>query len=144
MANKQRSRLEEQILEILEKAEHEPRWRRWLRQITGLRLRFYRYRLTHPIRAPRWWRTTNLAAWTGYIGAFVFVFLALIVAKWIHWLAQVFALLSLLALYIPILLNFRRPVYPSSQRWRGRDISLSRRSPLWRIRTYWDRLRRQR
>ncbi len=136
------SRLEEQILEILEKAEREPRWRRVLRQ-----LRRPRVRLPRPGR--RWPRLALPRDTALLAAAFLIALLAIVVRDWSRTLAQLLAILSLLAFFAPVVRQLAgggqwAPDRP--RRWRGRDIDLPppRRGLSGWIRYQWWRLRNRR
>lgn len=133
------SRLEEQIRQILEQAEREPRWRRWLRRVP--RARPYQVVRSFPGRR----RTVIDSTWAWLAGTFGLALLAILVAEWSRTLATLVAIGSLVVFFAPIVTGFRgRAVdVPGSRRWRGRDIDLPPRPYgiggrvrywLWRLR----------
>ncbi|MDI3339745.1 MAG: hypothetical protein QJR03_04360 [Sphaerobacter sp.] len=131
MTKKRYTRAEEEILQILDKVDREPAWRRLRR---GLRRR----RLPRP-RSP-----LNLAAdWLWIAVSFGLALVAILVRDWSATLALLLAIASLIAFFSPIALQWRRPSPPAVQRWRGKDISLPPRRTgiigelryqLWRLR----------
>jgi hypothetical protein len=133
------SRLEQQILEILEKAEREPWWRRALRLVR--RPRFPRARCRFPgthFSLPE--NTVLLAA------AFLLALLAVLVSDWSRTLAMLLAIASLLSFFTPVVRQFVRGnswAPSSARRWRGRDIDLPppRRGLLGWLRYQWWRRR---
>ncbi|MCX7624171.1 MAG: hypothetical protein RMK01_09230 [Thermomicrobium sp.] len=143
MPKEQRSsRLEEQILEILEKAEREPGWRRLLRRLRRPRPWTWRRRPRWPHRSlPQ--NTALLAA------AFLLALLAVVIRDWSRTLALLLAILSLLAFFTPVVRQLKggggwSPDRP--RRWRGRDIDLPppRRGVTGWLRYQWWRIRQRR
>jgi len=136
------SRLEEQILEILEKAEREPLWRRFLRRL--------RHPLHRPLRPRRRWPELRLPQGTALLAAaFVLALLAVVVRDWSRTLALLLAIASLSAFFAPVVQQLVRgsswtPDQP--RRWRGRDIDLPppRRGLTGWIRYQWWRFRHRR
>ncbi len=135
------SRLEEQILEILEKAEREPAWRR-------LWWRFRRPRLRPPRPRRRWPRLTLPQDTALLAAAFLLALLAVLVRDWSRTLALAFATLSLVSFFTPVvrqLVRGRGWTPDAPRRWRGRDIDLPppRRGLAGWLRYQWRRLRRR-
>jgi|ThiBio_1000_plan_1041568.scaffolds.fasta_scaffold10189_2 Flp pilus assembly protein TadB len=118
MAKKRYTKLEEEIIQILDAKEQEPAWRK-------VSLRRFRPRL--PRRQPR--RPglddrpgkANGLIWLG--ATFGLALIAIMVASYSHALALVLALICILVFLSPIVLSRRTdPIYRSSRQWRGRDL----------------------
>jgi hypothetical protein len=141
---KRATRLEEQIREILEQAEREPGWRRWLRRLRHPRpqLRVIRWRV--PQQRP----VAIEPAWVWLGATFGLAFLALLVADWSRTLAILLAISCLIVFFLPVVARFRRSseTGSSARRWRGRDIDLPPPSSglAGRLRTWWWHLRHRR
>lgn len=114
MAKKRYTKVEEEIIQILNEADREPAWRR------------LRPRIRRPRRGPRPPRRFKLdATWLWYGGSFGLALLAVIVAGWSATLALILAILSIVAFLSPIVLQYTRPrAGPPVHQWRGRDIDL--------------------
>lgn len=115
MAKKRYTKLEEEIIQILDAKEHEPAWRKFS-------LRRYRPRL--PRRRTRIPGTPGKANGLIWLGAtFGLALLAIMVSGYSHALALVLALVCILVFLSPIVLSRRTdPIYRSSRQWRGRDV----------------------
>lgn len=141
--NRRSTRLEEQIREILEQADREPAWRRWLRRVRRPRARL-EARPPRPRR--RAWSIEPTWAWLG--ATFGLALLAIVLSDWSRTLAMLLAISSLIVFFAPIVARFRRgPVEVSgSRRWRGRDIDLPppRIGLVGRLRYWLWRLRQRR
>lgn len=137
MAKKRYTRVEQEILQILDEADREPGWR-------GLRRRLSRPR---PRRSrpstPR--RTFKLEGIVPFVASFALALAAVFVAGSSHTLAAGLAIVSILVFLSPFVLRQRGPraVSPAVHRWRGRDIELPPprggvvgeiRYRLWRLR----------
>jgi hypothetical protein len=117
MAKKRYTKLEEEIIQILDAKEQEPAWRK-------VSLRRFRPRL--PRRQPRRpgpddhpGKASGLI-WLG--ASFGLALIAIMVASYSHALALVLALICILVFLSPIVLSRRTdPIYRSSRQWRGRD-----------------------
>lgn len=134
MAKKRYTRVEEEILQILNEADREPRWQRvstWLA----------RRRRPGP-RAPR--RTFRVEGIVPFVVSFALALGAIFLAGWSHSLAAALAILSIIVFLSPFVIR-RGPtaLSPSVHRWRGRDIELPPvrsglvgeiRYRLWRLR----------
>lgn len=114
MAKKRYTKAEEEILQILNDADHEPVWRR---------VHMPRRSPGKPPRAPR--HLPFDSSWLWIIVSFGLALLAILVGDWSETLAVLFAILSVLAFLSPIVLN-RRPagMGQTARQWRGRDIDL--------------------
>lgn len=133
MAKKRYTKVEEEILQILDEADREPAWRR-LRNVRG------------PRRGPRRPRLPGGidGTWVWYGASFGLALLAVILSGWSQTLALLLAILSILAFLSPIVLQRRSGALgPEVRRWRGRDIDLPPRRAgiigeiryrLWRLR----------
>ncbi len=136
MAKKRYTRVEEEILQILNEADRETRWQRlsaWLAR---------RRRPRPRTRVPR--RTFRIEGIAPFVASFALALAAIFLAGWSHSLAALLAILSIVIFLSPFVIR-RRPTTlgPSVHRWRGRDIELppSRggvvgeiRYRLWRLR----------
>ncbi|HET9014683.1 MAG TPA: hypothetical protein VFN57_03760 [Thermomicrobiaceae bacterium] len=136
MAKKRYTRVEEEILQILNEADHEPAWRRarsWLSR-GGRRRR----------RPPTPRRTLRIEALVPFVLSFALALAAIFVAGSSHTVAGVLAIASILVFLSPFVSRRgQSAMTPSVHRWRGRDIELppSRggfigeiRYRLWRLR----------
>ena len=134
MAKKRYSRVEEEVLQILNEADREPRWRR---------LRLWLSRPRRPrSTTPR--RTLRIEGVAPFVASFVLALVAIFVAGSSHTLAAALAIASILVFLSPFVLRRGpRAMSPSVHRWRGRDIELPPRRGgvvgelryrLWRLR----------
>ncbi|MFO7271375.1 hypothetical protein [Sphaerobacter thermophilus] len=132
MAKKRYTRVEEEIIQILDKVDREPAWKR-LRPRRG------------PSRRPPGPRRPRVTApdwiWIGV--AFGLALIAIVARDLSAALAMILAIASILAFFAPIVLRWRAPSPPPIQRWRGKDIDLPPRRAgimgeiryqLWRLR----------
>ncbi|HUZ02281.1 MAG TPA: hypothetical protein VMU89_18195 [Thermomicrobiaceae bacterium] len=134
MAKKRYTRVEEEILQILNEADRESRWQRlstWLARHRRPRT-----------RTPR--RTFRIEGIVPFVASFALALAAIFLAGWSHNLAAVLAISSIVVFLSPFVIRRRSTTLaPSVHRWRGRDIELppSRggivgeiRYRLWRLR----------
>lgn len=114
MAKKRYTKAEEEIIQILNEADHEPVWRR---------VRLPRGSQRRGPRPPREFRFDTTWLWFG--ASFGLALVAILIAGWSQTLAILLAILSILAFLSPIVVS-RRPSHaaPEIRRWRGRDIDL--------------------
>jgi len=143
MPEQQRTtRLEEQIREILEQAEREPAWRRWLRRLRRSRLRLSRRRIGQQFS------TAIEPAWIWLGVTFGLALLALLLSEWSRTVAMLLAISCLLVFFAPVIARVRPPgdTVSSGRRWRGKDIDLPRAPSgvVWRLRAWWWHFRRRR
>lgn len=115
-----RSRLEDEVLEILQKND------RPISFTDHVRRKAVQQRQSAPSRASslqqhRFWPLAPFA------GAFALAFLGLAIRDTSALLATILAWGSVTLLVLPIILRFRRPSSSELKRWRGRDVDL--RSP---------------
>jgi hypothetical protein len=116
MSKKRYSKVEEEILEILDRAEQQTPKRR--------------YRPVRPKLSSRMRMPTGLLRgvpfgllWLG--GVFGFALAAILVSGWSGTLATLLAIASILVLFSPIVLGFRSTSQQTGPKeWRGRVISL--------------------
>lgn len=123
-----RSRLEEEVLEILEQTD------RPISFAERVRARAERERMQRRARL-RTRLTSGLTEITPgmmLLGAVVAGVLAWWVADFSGLLARLFAILCVALIIGPIIMQFRRPSGPtSSKRWRGRDMNAGIGQPDW-------------
>jgi hypothetical protein len=113
MAKKRYTRVEKEVLEILNEVDREP---------PEPRVRLPR-RTPSPPAKPGFLQARGNWLWIG--GSIGIALLAIIVRDWSATLATILAILSILIFLSPIVLRFRSgPSAPTTQRWRGRDIEL--------------------
>jgi hypothetical protein len=120
MAKKRYTKLEEEIIQILNEKERGPDWRSRLRLVRRPRL--------GPRAAPRP-RTgsfkLDMAGIGWFAGSFALALLAIIAAGYSHLLAGLLAISCILFFLSPVVFNRRTgPPRRTAQRWRGRDIEL--------------------
>jgi len=115
MAKKRYTKLEEEIIQILDAKDREPAWRR-------LSLRRFRPRM--PRGRPSLPGPVGKANGLVWLGAtFGLALLAIMAASWSHLLALILALACILLFLSPIVFSRRSdPIYRSAHQWRGRDI----------------------
>ena len=115
MAKKRYTKLEEEIIQILDAKDREPAWRRF--SLRRFRPRLPRGRPSLPGRVGK----GNGLIWLG--ATFGLALLAIMAASWSHLLALILALACILLFLSPIVVSRRSdPIYRSAQQWRGRDI----------------------
>ena len=116
MAKKRYTRVEEEILQILNEADHEPAWRRarnWLSR---------RPRRQRP-STPR--RTLRIEGLVPFVLSFALALAAIFAAASSHTAAAALAIVSILVFLSPLVPRRRQSAMtPSVHRWRGRDIEL--------------------
>ena len=117
MAKKRYTKLEEEIIQILDAKEREPAWRKF-------NLRRFRPRPRLPRRRPSLPGTPGKANGLIWLGVtFGLALVAIMVADYSHVLALVLALVCILVFLSPIVFSRRTdPIYHSSRQWRGRDV----------------------
>lgn len=131
-----RSRLEDEVLEILVRSE----------QPTSLsdhiRRKAMRERRTRARRvATGLPGAASLGPGSLLIASIVLAFVAAVVRDWSALLGQLLAIASVAALIGIYVVTHRRPGGPNVKQWRGRDIDLSPTSPAW-VESLRDRFRR--
>ncbi len=114
MAKKRYTRLEKEVLEILNEVDPEPPKPR----IQFLRRRRSPQLPTGPRSTPK---SGSLLWFAGTIGL---ALAAILVRDWSETLALILAIVTILVFFSPIVLGFgnRGPSGPNVQRWRGKDI----------------------
>ncbi|HEX3724011.1 MAG TPA: hypothetical protein VHV31_14575 [Nitrolancea sp.] len=115
MAKKRYTKLEEEIIQILDAKDREPAWRR-----VNLR----RVRPGLPRRRPTLPGNVGKAGGVIWLGAtFGLAILAIMAANWSHLLALFVSLACILVFLSPMVFARRSgPMYRPAQQWRGRDI----------------------
>jgi hypothetical protein len=113
---RKRSRLEDEVLEILTRADQPPTPFDRLRS----RMRHARARRRLSIVGSKPARRISNGVWL--LASVVAAILALIVDDWSVLLARVLAIICIVCFAIPIINRWRRPEEPDIKRWRGRDI----------------------
>lgn len=139
MAKRRYTRVEEEIIQILEEKDREPGWRR-MRPRLPRRPR---------VRLPRLAGHRRLGGFAWLIVTFGLALAAVLLAGTSHLLAGLLAIASIIVFLSPIVTARRggTPGPPPIQRWRGRDIDLppSRTGLLGEIRyRLWEYRRRYR
>jgi Flp pilus assembly protein TadB len=115
MAKKRYTKLEEEIIQILDAKDREPAWRR--ASLRRFRPRLPRRRPSLPQRPGK----ANGLIWLG--ATFGLALLAIMAANWSHLLALILALACILLFLSPIVFSRRSdPIYRPAQQWRGRDV----------------------
>lgn len=118
MTKKRYTKLEEEILQILNESDNQPVWKRVRPR------RMLRPRPPRPPRTPRLPGSVS-ETWIWFGGTFGLALLAIIVRDWSSTLAALIAIVSILFFFSPIVRQLRgRPSVPTTQRWRGQDIDL--------------------
>lgn len=118
MAKKRYTKLEEEIIQILDEKDHEPAWRKV--SLRRFRPRLPRGRPRLPSSNDQPGKASGLI-WLG--ASFGLALAAIIVAGYSHTLALVLALVCVIVFLSPIVLSRRTdPIYRSSRQWRGRDL----------------------
>jgi hypothetical protein len=114
MSKKRYSKVEEEILEILDRAEQQTPKRRYRPE----RPKFSRRMSSGVLR-----KIPFGVAWL--LGVFGLALAAILVSGWSSTLATLLAIASILVLFSPIVLGFRRPAQQTGPKeWRGRVINL--------------------
>ena len=115
MAKKRYTRVEEEIIQILDAKDREPAWRRATRR--RWRPRLPRIHFSPPSR---------LGAASGLlwlVATFGIALAAILVSGWSHLLAVTLAIVCILVFLSPMVLSRRDTgLYHPSHEWRGRDI----------------------
>jgi Flp pilus assembly protein TadB len=117
MAKKRYTKVEEEIIQILDAKDREPAWRR-------MRHRRWRPRLPRfKFSAPRRLRAASGLTWL--IATFGIALAAILVSGYSHFLAVVLAIVCILVFLSPMVLSRRDTgLHRPAQEWRGRDINL--------------------
>lgn len=122
MAKKRYTKLEEEIIQILDEADREPGWRKVTR-----RARLPQRRPSLPQRSPIRQSSFQSSSWLWIGGSFGLALVAIMIADWSRLLAIVLAIASIALFLSPIVLRSRRgggtPVQ-TVHTWRGKDIEL--------------------
>ena len=131
MPDKKYTKVEEEIIQILDQAEREtPRSRLGRRP-------------NRPPRAPRRQRLPEVGTgWLGLGGALALGIVAIIVSQWSHTLAVILAVAAIVVFFVPVVRSIRTPTTTTTTRtWRGRDIDLreGRSGPLDSVRRWLSR-----
>jgi hypothetical protein len=122
------SRLEEEVLEILQQSERPISFTERVRARAEREQFERRARLSNRAHSARVEVTPGMML----IGAIIAALLAWWVSDFSGLLARVLAIVSVDLLVVPIILQFRRPSRSvNSKRWRGRDVSFSNGQPAW-------------
>ncbi len=116
--NPPRTRLEDEVLEILERTDREPgrviKFKSRAERERAQRTRQLRNRLSN----------VRLSGTEWLIGSVVFAILAIIVHHSSPLLAKILALACVGCLVMIYVVSFRQPKGPNVKRWRGRDIDI--------------------
>jgi hypothetical protein len=117
MAKKRYTKVEEEIIQILDAKDREPVWRRATRR--RWRPSLPRIRFSSPSR----FSASSGLVWL--IGTFALALLAIMVSGWSHLFAVVLAITCILFFLSPMVLSRRDTgLHRPAQEWRGRDMSL--------------------
>ncbi|HET7038124.1 MAG TPA: hypothetical protein VFI42_20790 [Thermomicrobiaceae bacterium] len=118
MAKRRYTRVEEEIIQILEQKEREPGWRR-------ARFRLRRPRLPR-FSLPRFNGHPRLGGFSWLLLTFGLALAAVLLAGTSHLLAALLAIASMLVFLSPIVTSRRAGglPYTPARRWRGKDIDL--------------------
>jgi hypothetical protein len=114
MAKKRYTRLEKEVLEILNEVDPEP---------PKPRFQFLRRRRSPQLpTGPRSTPKSGSLLW--FAGTIGLALLAILVKDWSATLALILAIVTILVFFSPIVMGFgnRGPTGPNVQRWRGKDI----------------------
>jgi hypothetical protein len=123
---KPRTRLEDEVLEILQRTDTPVSMSEHVRRKVAQERRE---------RAQRWRNEalslpSRLGAFSGIFGFAILGFLAFLVRDASPLLATILAVLSVIVLFLPVVDRYRNgPQSSSSKRWRGRDMDFSSRPP---------------
>jgi hypothetical protein len=120
-SGQQRTRLEEEVLEILQRTDQPISFSDHVRRKVAQERRQ---------RLGRWQDgvaslPSRLSGFSGLVGCLILAFLAFLVRDLSPLLATILAVASVVCLLLPIVQRFRGPTSPSGQRWRGQDVSFS-------------------
>ena len=132
-----RSRLEDEVLEILNRADKPTSISDHVRRKTQ---RQRQQRLPSSVNRVSSWRA-GLDANSFLIGFVVAALLAGFLRDSSALLARLFAIVGIVCLLAPIVLRFKSPRQPTIKQWRGRSIDLSPQGPEW-MNSLRDRFRR--
>ncbi len=117
MAKKRYTKVEEEIIQILDAKDREPGWRRATRGRLKPRLPHVRFSVPKRLRA-----ATGLG-WL--ILTFGIALAAILVSGWSHLLAVILAIACILVFLSPMVLSRRNTgLHRPAQEWRGRDMTL--------------------
>ncbi len=123
---KPRSRLEDEVLEILQRTDTPVSMSEHVRRKVAQQRRE---------RAHHWWNEarslpSRLGAFSGIFGFAILGFLAFLLRDISPLLATILAVLSVVVLFLPVVDRFRNgPQSSSAKRWRGRDMDVTFRPP---------------
>ena len=134
----QRSRLEDEVLEILYRVDQPASFTDHLRRKASRQRRERWSAIGDRFGGGR--RAGALGAGSYLIGSFAVALLAVLLRDASALLATILAMASVALLVWPIVDRYRRPQPPEIKRWRGRDIDLNP-PPAW-LRALQDRFRR--
>lgn len=132
-----RSRLEDEVLEILAQADRPTSFADHLRRKAAMKRRAQARQTVHWLAAGR----SHLTSGTLLIGCAVAAILALVLSHTSALLAHGLAILSVVLLLAPIVLRYRSPHQTTIKTWRGRDVDLRPGPPEW-VESLRDRFRR--
>lgn len=116
-----RTRLEEEVLEILQRSDQPISFSDHVRRKVAQerRERFGRWQASLASLPSR------LGSFSGLIGCLILAFLAFLVRDVSPLLATVLAIASVVCLLLPIVQRFRGPTPSADKRWRGQDVTFS-------------------
>lgn len=127
MAKKRYTKLEEEIIQILNEKDRESGWRSTRLRLPRLRrpqLHSGRTNLRASTRPPDE-RRFDLAGLRWLLGSFGLALAAILIASWSHLLAVLLAIAAILFFLSPMVRQRTMgPPTRTAQRWRGRDIEL--------------------
>lgn len=132
-----RSRLEDEVLEILAQADRPTSLADHIRRKAAQRRRAQLRHTVHWLSGGR----GHLNAGTLLVGCAVAALLAVLLADVSALLARVLAIVSIVLLLAPIVLSFRGSRHSTVKTWRGRDMDLRPGPPEW-VESLRDRFRR--
>lgn len=114
MAKKRYTRLEKEVLQILNEVDPEP---------PKPRFQFLRRKRSPKLPTEPSSRGTG-GSWLWFAGSLGLALVAILVKDWSGTLALILAIVSILVFFSPIVMGFGnpRPSGPNVQRWRGKDI----------------------
>ncbi len=117
MAKKRYTKVEEEIIQILDAKDREPAWRRVTRRRWRLRLPHFRFSM------PR--RVGSASGLTWLVATFGIALAAILVSGWSHLLAIILAIVCILVFLSPLVMSRKDTgLHRPSQEWRGRPMNL--------------------
>jgi hypothetical protein len=123
---KQRSRLEDEVLEILQRTDTPVSISEHVRRKVAQERRERVQRWRHEAQS----LPSRLGAFSGIFGFAILGFLAFLLRGTSPLLATILAILSVVVLFLPVVDRYRNGQQGSTtKRWRGRDMDLSYRPP---------------